>query len=303
MPDPSFDLRLFRYAITAADHGSFRRAAAKLNVQQSSVSRGVRSLEHRLGAPLFERSHAGVHPTPAGQQFLKEAALGFDHLDRAMRAIGAVGRGKNGEITVAVSVPFPIVGDLFERFRIERQGASVEITEGTCHDSATLVQQRKADIAFLTNAPVDRSVRSLTFSWEPVSVVLPKSHRLAGVRRPLEPDELRSENFIFRAGGLGPELAAYLKHDLFPGGGEPKMQSFRIGQCDLINMVARGFGVTAVLGTLPAAAVEDVVLVPLSGRNTIPVHAIWLAGNANPVLKVFLRIARRLSAARRRDGL
>lgn len=303
MLDLSQDFRLVRYAITAADHGSFRRAAAVLNIQQSAVSRGVQTLEHRLGATLFERSHAGVHPTPAGQQFLKEAALGFDHLDRAVLAIGAVGRGKHGHITVAASVPFLVVGDLFERFRIEERGASVEITEGTCHESAALVQQRRADIAFLTKAPVDPSVRSLPLGHQSVSVVVPKSHSLAGATRSLEPDELRSENFIFRAGGIGPDLAAYLKHGMFPSGGEPKTQSYRIDQCDLINMVARGFGVTAVMGTLPLSMGEDVVAVPLSGRSTIPVFAIWWAGNTNPVLKVLLRIARRFSTSRLRDGL
>ncbi|WP_430691604.1 LysR family transcriptional regulator [Mesorhizobium vachelliae] len=53
------DLRLFRYALISAKHGSFRRAAAVLNVQQSTVSRGVRGLENQVGTELFERNHAG----------------------------------------------------------------------------------------------------------------------------------------------------------------------------------------------------------------------------------------------------
>jgi len=80
MPDRVLDWRLFRYAMTAAEHGSFRRVAAALNVQQSTVSRGIRNIEHRLGATLFERSHSGIRPTQAGDRFLKEASLGFDLL-------------------------------------------------------------------------------------------------------------------------------------------------------------------------------------------------------------------------------
>lgn len=48
MPDRLLDLRLFRYALTSAEHGSFRRAAAR-----------VRSLEDRVKAKLFERDHSG----------------------------------------------------------------------------------------------------------------------------------------------------------------------------------------------------------------------------------------------------
>lgn len=55
MPQLALDFRLFRYAAAAAEHGSFGQAATALNVQQSTVSRGVRSLEHRVGATLFER--------------------------------------------------------------------------------------------------------------------------------------------------------------------------------------------------------------------------------------------------------
>lgn len=84
-PDAFVEFRLFQYALTSAEHGSFRRAAAALNLQQSTVSRGVRNLEHRVGVELFERSHAGIRPTPAGDRFLQETTLGFDHLKRAMR--------------------------------------------------------------------------------------------------------------------------------------------------------------------------------------------------------------------------
>ena len=84
MTEQSLDFRLFRYALASAEYGSFRRAALALNTQQSTVSRGVRDLEHLVGAELFERLHTGVRPTAAGDRFLEEATFGFDHLRRAM---------------------------------------------------------------------------------------------------------------------------------------------------------------------------------------------------------------------------
>lgn len=301
MADHSLDFRLFRYAIVSADHGSFRRAAAALNIQQSTVSRGVRSLEHRLGAPLFERSHAGIRPTPAGERFLQEAALGFEHLQRAMQRISAVQRGEHGELTVAVSVPFLLLGDALERFRDKHRAVSVELVEGNCDEGVVLIKQRKADIAFVTKAPSDDAFGSVYLREEQLVAVLPIDHPFASAREVMV-EELRSEKFILGAGGLGPEVADYLRRQMARSGGGPNLQPHRIGQCDLINMVARGFGITVVVGGLPNTTPEGVVLVPLAGRNCLSIYALWMASNANPALKGLLGILRRRASAPPRDS-
>lgn len=56
----SFDIRQLRYAIAAADHGSFYRAARALGIEQSTLSRAILRLERSIGMPIFERSRAGV---------------------------------------------------------------------------------------------------------------------------------------------------------------------------------------------------------------------------------------------------
>ncbi len=47
-------LRQLRYFLAAADYGSFRKAAAALSIQESSISRRIRDLEDDLGAFLFQ---------------------------------------------------------------------------------------------------------------------------------------------------------------------------------------------------------------------------------------------------------
>jgi DNA-binding transcriptional LysR family regulator len=291
MPGRILDLRLFRYALASAEHGSFRRAAAALNVQQSTVSRGVRSLEYRVGAELFERDHAGIRPTAAGDRFLKEATLGFDHLRRALQRAEALQRGEHGELTVGVSVPFDLLGDLFRRFREGHPGVSVEIVESTSGVSLALVQQRSVDVAFVARPDGNGAPRSLYLRDERIIAVLPKSHALAGARR-LSLEELRGERFILGANGMGPDLREHLAKRMAKWGVEPKVQLHRVGQCNLINMVALGFGVTIVVGTPPRAATDSVVLVPLAGRNVLSLHAVWTESNPNPALKALLDIIR-----------
>ena len=41
----SFDIRQIRYAIAAADHGSFYRPARALDMEQSTLSRNILKLE------------------------------------------------------------------------------------------------------------------------------------------------------------------------------------------------------------------------------------------------------------------
>src|SRR5260370_39344178 len=70
------DLQHLRYAVAAADHGSFRRAAEVLLLQQSKLSRCIGQLEHSLGMIVFVRSSGGVGAEAArGALFPKPVAI------------------------------------------------------------------------------------------------------------------------------------------------------------------------------------------------------------------------------------
>ena len=87
----SFDVRQLRYAIAAADHGSFYRAAKALNVEQSTISRNILRLEASVGSKIFERSRSGVTTTFAGRAFIQAAkpmVATADKLIGMMRAAG-----------------------------------------------------------------------------------------------------------------------------------------------------------------------------------------------------------------------
>jgi LysR family nitrogen assimilation transcriptional regulator len=75
-------LRQIRAVIAVCEEGSFTRAAARENATQSGISQHVAAAERILGVKLFERTPAGVKPTPAGERYYK-------------RCIEAVGRIAN----------------------------------------------------------------------------------------------------------------------------------------------------------------------------------------------------------------
>jgi DNA-binding transcriptional LysR family regulator len=75
------DLQHLRYAVAAADHGSFRRAAEVLLLQQSTLSRCISQLEHSIGMTIFERFSGGVRATTAGRHFLRTARSIVEQMD------------------------------------------------------------------------------------------------------------------------------------------------------------------------------------------------------------------------------
>ena len=62
-----------RTFLEIAETGNFNRAAARLNVTQSTVSARIRALEDQLDRTLFVRAHNGAELTAAGRQFQRYA--------------------------------------------------------------------------------------------------------------------------------------------------------------------------------------------------------------------------------------
>ncbi|MGH2805599.1 MAG: LysR family transcriptional regulator, partial [Thermoleophilaceae bacterium] len=69
----SVELRDIRAFLVLADELHFGRTAERLGLTQSRVSQTIRTLEARLGGPLFERTSRRVRLTALGER-LRDAA-------------------------------------------------------------------------------------------------------------------------------------------------------------------------------------------------------------------------------------
>ena len=70
------NLKKLKYFKVAAQELNFKRAAEKLYVDQSSLSRAVQDLESRLGVSLFERNLRWLKLTEHGNILVQEV----DHI-------------------------------------------------------------------------------------------------------------------------------------------------------------------------------------------------------------------------------
>ncbi len=93
--------------LSVAKHKSFRRGAADLGVTPSAISQAIRTLEARIGAPLFTRTTRSVGLTEAGERFLERAGPAFEELVAASEVAGDLGRRPSG--LLRLSVPRAVV--------------------------------------------------------------------------------------------------------------------------------------------------------------------------------------------------
>ena len=137
---PAFSLQNLRYALAAADYGSFRRAAEGLLLRQSTLSRCVRQLEELIGMAVFERSSGGVRATQAGRQFLRGARFILEQVEALAARTQSMGCGEAGRLAVGFYTSLAAEGlevDTFVRGLIAtslvaRNGTKLTLTTVNC---------------------------------------------------------------------------------------------------------------------------------------------------------------------------
>ena len=83
------ELRHLRYFVAVAEERNFSRAAQRVGIEQSPLSRSIRDLERDLGVVLFKRTTRSSSMTPAGQILLPHARLMIEAAEHARNAVKA----------------------------------------------------------------------------------------------------------------------------------------------------------------------------------------------------------------------
>ncbi|MDO5091429.1 MAG: LysR family transcriptional regulator [Cardiobacteriaceae bacterium] len=93
--------------VAIAESGSFRKAAARLNLKPSTLSHAMRALEDKLGVMLLVRTTRQVALSEAGQQLYARIAPAFAEVGAALEAVNDFREHPAG--TVRLSAPRAVV--------------------------------------------------------------------------------------------------------------------------------------------------------------------------------------------------
>ncbi len=96
------NLRQLDHLVALAESGSFTRAAARLHLTQSALSRSVQALEDELGAPLVDRIGKRSELTPLGRAVLERARRIGLEAGEIRRGAELLRQGDSGTIRVGL---------------------------------------------------------------------------------------------------------------------------------------------------------------------------------------------------------
>lgn len=143
------DLRQLQTLLVVAKVGSLRKAALRLRIAETALSRQIRMLEDELRTPLFDRHGRGLTPTQAGRHFIERIQpilAGLDELKAEMLSRrNAVG----GKITIGV--PWLLLDTLGDRlatgFIPKYPAVNIRFVGGSSRQLQRMLQGGELDVA------------------------------------------------------------------------------------------------------------------------------------------------------------
>jgi DNA-binding transcriptional LysR family regulator len=173
------ELRAF-YAV--AQSGSIRKASELLNIAPSSVSRKVALLEQQMGTTLLDRTSVGVSLTHAGTlvaEYARSVVLDYDSLRADLNDT----RGSRRKLIRVETVESIVSGGLVEAvavFRAKFDAVSFRIRMVPAPQVVEDVQRGECEVGLTLRCPPQSDIVKLASVPEPIILVVPNDHALAG---------------------------------------------------------------------------------------------------------------------------
>ncbi|MEM9826043.1 MAG: LysR family transcriptional regulator [Planctomycetota bacterium] len=177
------DIEQLSHFQTLAELKNFTRAADRIGISQSALSRSIQRLEEELGQPLFDRKPRSVDLTDVGLLFqvrAEQILLIVEDTKAEICDDGQSGRVRIGAIpTIA---PF-FLPDLLRKFSDRYPKASLIVQEDTTDHLMKRCKQGEIDVAILALPVSKRYVEIENLFDEELLLVLPKGHSLSKKRK------------------------------------------------------------------------------------------------------------------------
>lgn len=175
--------------LAVARHGSFRAAAAALDMSRSALSNTVVNLEGRLGVRLFNRTTRSVAATEAGVQFIARIGPAVADIRGAMEAVTELRDTPAG--TLRLNTPVGAAQMIFTPLVLEylRRHPAMKVDIVTERRLVDIVAEG-FDAGIRLAEAVPRDMVAVPLSGDQRMVVVASPTYLEGQPRPEVPDDL-----------------------------------------------------------------------------------------------------------------
>lgn len=186
---------------------SFTRAADELFLTQPTVSMQIKKLTEIVGLPLFEHVGKRVHLTPAGEELYAACRELFERVARLEMQLADMKGLKRGHLRLSVVTTAKyfaprLLGPFYQKY----PGIEVSLKVTNRERMLERLTDNLDDLYIIGQPPEGMDVIAQPFLANPLVVVAPVDHPLAGAKRvPLA--RLAQEPFLRREPGSGTRKA------------------------------------------------------------------------------------------------
>lgn len=219
--------RLVQYLLTVEEEQNITSAAKKLYISQPALSRMILDLERSLGTPLFVRDRGNLHPTQAGEIYLKgcREVLAVSH--SVNKQISDLSGSRSGRIVLGVTAVTGefLLPQILDAFEEKYPNVELVLREDRIQVLQDLAKSGKVDLALVYQQ--DEDLDCFMIAENPVYIQVPpafvkeRQGWMPGKKNPfLLPEDLSGQKLILLKKGRGMRAIAdhFLEHfEIQPG--------------------------------------------------------------------------------------
>lgn len=252
-----------------AEELHFTRAAERLHIEQSPLSRTIKELEDELGALLFDRDRRGTRLTPAGAVFLQDIRRLFSTLELARENVKAVSSGCRGILRIAVPCGSidPRLSSVLARCREEDPDVEIRLSEAPLAEQLRGLRSGSFNIAFAYVADAGDGIIAEPVWCDPVVVAVSERHPLL-IHKEVPLDELARYPLVTGDPRLFGRCNCGLTKQLDTMTDKPNAIEHVASMDMMLTLVAAGYGVgLANAVSIGVSNRPDIVTRPLAAPN------------------------------------
>lgn len=300
MADVIEKLRLF---LVILEEGSLRRAAERLHISQSAITRQIQLLEHDLGGQILDRTPTGVRPTAGGHTLAEKARLLLDDYDSVMAEVRHTVRGESDRLRIGytASAVQEYLGPALAMLRRTHPKLKIKMLDQTPGEMIIALRRGEVDLALTGHgvALLARDFYTHKLASVPSLVVLPVDHPLAH-QKEISISQLKNESFVRGSDSIVPgynqQIVRFCRRF-----GKYRPRFVTIGPSVSLGQpvsLAEGLVLCANEGAISLhpsyishLSVPNVVMVPIADKEaTWDLFLVWQRGKTSAPLRSLLDI-------------
>lgn len=285
------ELRHLRCFLAVAEELHFARAAEKLHIEQSPLSRTIKELEEELGEQLFVRTSRSTRLTRAGKLFLEHVPRIFTALQQARDSVTAAANGFRSQLRIALSdgIMPSRLPSLLALCREEEPEVEIRFFEVLLSQQIKGLHDDLYDVGFARSDEVGDGIVAEPIWNDPLWVAVPARHPLLKHKRIPLGEVLRYPLVLCdpqACEGYAQQLERVLRRiDMEP------LIAERVASFDLMMaLVSAGFALGLAGAPHIASSREPgVVARPLAGRSPmLTTYLLWREAETSEIISRFI---------------